>query len=364
MKIRESFIKQILQEDFPADFQNIYEQSCLIQYLDYKMKAVHYHEKARRSLGNIYAVYALLTFYIQPFWENKEAYRTFEGFPFTDLLRFCRNCYGGSKLQNHALNSRVNGEFTNFLKKHCKFNGNSNLIIINHQKYLLHIDHLYVKGHDISKTAVRIIKRYVELLQEKDLSFTRMLNELKKTTQTEDKRKRIQNLLKEKTEARIFEIITYAILKNHYKNIVIYWGYSQTDLQKENLKLFKTGRTNANDGGIDFVMRPLGRFFQVTEVDHYNKYLLDIEKVLHFPITFVIKTHQKKEVVLSDIEKYITQHTGGMEILEKRYRSAFEEIITINELELWLKNLSAKDLDQIIKDIETVFNLEMNIEDQ
>ncbi len=30
---------------------------------------------------------------------------------------------------------------------------------------------------------------------------------------------------------------------------------------KKKLQLYKTGRTNANDGGIDFVMRPIGRFF-------------------------------------------------------------------------------------------------------
>jgi len=36
-------------------------------------------------------------------------------------------------------------------------------------------------------------------------------------------------------------------------------------VEEDNLELYKTGRTNANDGGIDFVMKPLGRFFQVTE---------------------------------------------------------------------------------------------------
>ena len=50
--------------------------------------------------------------------------------------------------------------------------------------------------------------------------------------------------------------------------------------------LYKTGRTNANDGGIDFVMRPLGRFFQVTETVDVNKYFLDIDKIQRFPLTF------------------------------------------------------------------------------
>ena len=48
------------------------------------------------------------------------------------------------------------------------------------------------------------------------------------------------------------------------------------------MKLYKTGRTNANDGGIDFVMKPLGRFFQVTETLDFKKYFLDIDKIETF----------------------------------------------------------------------------------
>ncbi len=101
------------------------------------------------------------------------------------------------------------------------------------------------------------------------------------------KKAKITELLTEDAEARIFEIISYAILKNHYKNIIVYFGYSRDKMEEIPLQLYKTGRTNANDGGIDFVMRPVGRFFQVTEVNNYDKYLLDIDKVIHFPITFI-----------------------------------------------------------------------------
>ncbi|WP_231586052.1 hypothetical protein [Crocosphaera watsonii] len=69
----------------------------------------------------------------------------------------------------------------------------------------------------------------------------------------------------------------------------IFWGYSLEELTEDNLILYKTGRTNANDGGIDFVMKPLGRFFQVTETIDVNKYFLDIDKVQKYPITFVSK---------------------------------------------------------------------------
>ena len=45
------------------------------------------------------------------------------------------------------------------------------------------------------------------------------------------------------------------------------------------MELYKTGRVGANDGGIDFVLRPHGRFFQATEVLDFGKYFLDIDKI-------------------------------------------------------------------------------------
>lgn len=179
-----------------------------------------------------------------------------------------------------------------------------------------------------------------------------------------EKRKNIDALLTEDAEARIFEIISYAILKNHYKNTTIYLGDSPETVKKENLQLFKTGRTNANDGGIDFVMRPLGRFFQVTEVNSYDKYLLDIDKVMHFPVTFVIKTVESKESVYRKLKSYINNRSGGMRVIRERYEKAIEEIITINELLKWISDLSDDDIDNIIRDIDVYYKLEMNIYDK
>ncbi len=250
------------------------------------------------------------------------------------LFHFYRGLYGGSKLQNHALNSRVNGEFRN------KFDSLGNdLIIINNGKYLIHIDYLCVDGHDISNVCCKIIEKYIELLVEK-----------------------INELLTENAEARIFEIISYAILKNHYKNAAVYFGYTRDTVEEMQLQLFKTGRTNANDGGIDFVMRPVGRFFQVTEVNDYDKYLLDIDKVMHFPVTFVIKTKAQKEFVWAELKKHIASKTSGMAVLEERYERAIEEIITINELRAWTKELDNDDIDGIIRDIDVYYKLEMNLD--
>lgn len=297
MKITESFIADILKKEYPADYQQIYDSSPMLQYLDKKMKAVHGNSKTRRSLANIYAIYSILYFYQNDFYEKQDEYRQFDGYDYIHLLNFYRGLYGGKKLQNHALNSRVNGEFHNKIKE-----ATNDLIIVNNGKYLIHIDYIYVKGYDISKISCHIIERYIELLIAKDHALTRILEDLKNMTDYAQKKVTISALLAENAEARIFEIISYAILKNHYKNTKVYFGYTKETITEVELELYKTGRTNANDGGIDFVMRPVGRFFQVTEVNNYDKYLLDIDKVMHFPISFVIKTKQQKNDVLADLE--------------------------------------------------------------
>ena len=358
MIIIEPFVKEILESEFPENYEDIYDKSLLIQYLDKKMKAVHGNSKTRRSLANIYAIYSILHFYAENYYSQPDEYRKFAGFDYMLLFNFYRSLYGGKKLQNHALNSRVNGEFKN------KFRSiRNNLIIINNGKYLIHIDYLYIENIDISKVCCKIIEKYMELIIQKDYELIEILHNLQNEKNYSKKRDTIKTLLSEDAEARIFEIISYAILKNHYKNIKVYFGYSEDSIKEICLELFKTGRTNANDGGIDFVMRPVGRFFQVTEVNNYDKYLLDIDKVLHFPITFVIKTHQTKENVLQQLQTYIDERANGMVVIEESYNKAIEEIITINELQKWIAELNDSDIDQIIRDIDIYYQLEMNMND-
>ena len=357
MRITEEFVKNILQAEHPQNYQQIYDSSLLLQYLDKKMKAVHGNSKTRRSLANIYAIYSILHFYQADFYNQPDRYRNFGGYDYMKLFNHYRSLYGGSKLQNHALNSRVNGEFKN------KFPTITNdLIIIDNGKYLLHIDYLYVGQTDISKTAVKVIEKYIDLLIAKDHALIQILQEMQELTDYTEKKNQITALLNEDAEARIFEIISYAILRNHYKNIKVYFGYTLDTIREEELQLFKTGRTNANDGGIDFVMRPVGRFFQVTEVSSYDKYLLDIDKVMHFPISFVIKTNNSKPVVLRELEAYIEERANGMRVIRERYEKAIEEVITINELKEWTSELGDSDIDDIIRDMDIYYRLEMHMD--
>lgn len=355
------FIKQILTEELEDytenDLKSFFDKSPLLQYLDLKTGAIYGNSKTRRSLGNVYSIYAILEYYTEDYYNKPEEYKEFEGYEFTKLFSFYRGLYGGSKLQNHGLNSRVNGEFKNKIVSDT----DNDLIFINNGKYGLHIEYLYVDGIDIGKIAKRIIDEYVSLLMLKDNKLINDIEDLIKMDTISEKKSKINEFLEEDAEARIFEIISYAILKHHYKGIELYIGYSLDDLKKEYLTLYKTGRTNANDGGIDFVMRPLGRFFQVTEVENYDKYLLDIDKVLHFPITFIIKTTSSKEKVMEEVHNYIELKSKGMKVIKERYIAAFEEVITINELKNWLMELDNDSINDLLRDIDLYYKLEMNL---
>ena len=74
MQITEKFVADILKEEYKMEFQKIYDNSYLLQYLDKKMKAVHGNSKTRRSLANIYAIYSILHFYQLDFYANKSEF--------------------------------------------------------------------------------------------------------------------------------------------------------------------------------------------------------------------------------------------------------------------------------------------------
>ena len=240
---------------------------------------------------------------------------------------------------------------------------NKDLYIINGIKYLIHIDYIYIGEVDTSKAIIEIIEKYVYLLKTKDFKLRNDLLQLLELEEIKDKKYRIETLLDEKSEARIFEIIAYAILKNHYKNQYVYIGDEKENVEKHFLNLYKTGRTNANDGGIDFVMKPLGRFFQVTEVNNYSKYLLDIDKVMRFPISFVVKSNLSKTEIEKQLIDFVEKKSGGMQVIKDNYSNSIEEIITINELKSWLYELNNENVDELINDIDTYYRLELNIEE-
>lgn len=172
----------------------------------------------------------------------------------------------------------------------------------------------------------------------------------------------IKGLLQPNVDARVFEIVSYALLKEYYADQQIYWGWSPDELTANYLVLYKTGRTNANDGGIDFVMKPLGRFFQVTETVDAGKYFLDIDKVQRYPITFVVKSEDPVEQIIARIEEQAAARYPVQAVV-KRYMECVEEVINIPELmKRYNAVLHSGRGDNVIKEIVLQSRVEFNVQ--
>ena len=172
----------------------------------------------------------------------------------------------------------------------------------------------------------------------------------------------IKGLFRPNVDARVFEIASFAVLKQYYSNQRIYWGWSPEELIEESLVLYKTGRTNANDGGIDFVMKPLGRFFQVTETVDAGKYFLDIDKVQRYPITFVVKTNESGEEILQKIALQAKAKYQITAIVEK-YIESVEEVVNIPKLvKIFEQVLEAGKGANVIEEIVLQSRVEFNVE--
>lgn len=172
----------------------------------------------------------------------------------------------------------------------------------------------------------------------------------------------ILGLLAPNVDARIFEIVSYAILKFFYHDQTVYFGFELDSIQEEPLKLYKTGRTNANDGGIDFVMRPLGRFFQVTETLDVRKYMLDIDKLEHYPVSFVIKSAESIDTLRQKLRESAERRYAVRAIVE-RFMDSVEEIINLGVLQQRFKQSTAQGylrntLDEVIVQSKVEFNYE------
>lgn len=258
-------IKELLRKEYGESGLEIFEQSLLIQYINEKTKSVNKGSKSRPSFANLYAIYVIIEDYIEHGFDKNKKYKNYEGAQFSKLFNRQRELPFGSKLQNHALNNRMNAEFQKYfpiseitpILRNLETNRywiNENLLVVQSRN----------KKYNIAKVIISIIDEYIKAKQD---SFKRFIEQCEKLQNIDNNDEEgiyyfIEEILAPNVDARLFEIVSYAILKYYYKGKSIIWGYSFEQLNEESLKLYKTGRTNANDGGIDFVMRPLGRFFK------------------------------------------------------------------------------------------------------
>ena len=358
-------IKSILKKNFGKNAETVFEKSLLVQYLNEKTRSANRGSKARGSFANLYAIYVIIEDYIAKKYDKKGNYSVYEGALFSNLFARQRELPFGGKLQNHALNNRMNSEFQKYFPNTEYIpilrNLETNRYWINENLLKITIGK---KPYNLATTIIDIVDEYIQTKQDAFLRFVKSCEELQKIgTETPEKVEEfILDLLAPNVDARLFEIVSYSILKYYYHDQQIYWGFEIDKLNKENLQLYKTGRTNANDGGIDFVMKPLGRFFQVTETLDFKKYFLDIDKIQKFPISFIIKSVEPTKEILQKIKENASKTYSITAIVEK-YMSCVEEVINIHTLDFRFKETVkqgylSKVLDEIILQSKVEFNYE------
>ena len=375
--MRHSFtekIEAILNTHFGKDSSQIFQNSKLIKYLNLKTKSADKGSKSRGSFGNLYAIYVLVEDYINNEFHETGDYSKYEGAKYTDLFQRQRELPFGAKLQNHALNQRMNQEFKKFFPT-CSFI--PIIRVVETKRYWINNNLLNINANgkifNIAEAIIDIVEAYAKAKTSAFENFIETCEQLKtiENEASEKIKEFILSLLEPNVDARIFEIVSYSILKYDYFQKIVYWGYGVIpdkegvvkELFRENLVLYKTGRTNANDGGIDFVMKPIGRFFQVTETTDVKKYFLDIDKLKKFPVTFVVKSIETEEKLRESIKEGAIEQYSVNAVVEK-YMACVEEIINIDKLIESLNKIEKKgELGKVLIEIITQSKLEFNYED-
>ncbi len=361
-------IKTILKKHFGSDAEDIFKHSPLIQYLNRKTKSASKGSKARGSFANIYAIFVLVEDYISHNFHKAGDYTAYEGAIYNKLFQRQRELPFGSNLQNHALNNRLNSEFENLFPT-LDYAPISR--VAESERYWFNQNLLKIKigksNFDLAESVIEIINDYIKAKMESFDRFIITCQELQTLSPKEHNKVEefILGQLAPNVDARLFEIISYSILRYFYHDQKIYWGFELKleSLKQENLTLYKTGRTNANDGGIDFVMKPLGRFFQVTETLDFKKYFLDIHKLEKYPITFVIKSVESNDDLLKKIEENALKIYTS-KIIVSKYMNCIEEIINIPTLNSRFNEAVKQGyLNKILDEIITQSKVEYNYDD-
>ena len=363
----EAYIMQYLADKYGDCSEELYSLSYILQYLVNKTKSTNRGAKARGSFANLYAIYVIVEDYLKHGFDKNGNYAQYDGAQFSALFKRQREMPFGAKLQNHALNSRMNDEFFKFFPtQRGVYPIMRNLET---QRYWFNENYLKVKigskTINIAQDIIKIIDAYIAAKQDSFKQFIEQCQQLQtiEAKEPEMVKSFILSLLAPNVDARLFEIVSYAILKFFYKGQHIYWGYTMEEIRQEYLHLYKTGRTNANDGGIDFVMKPLGRFFQVTETLDFKKYFLDIEKIEKYPISFVIKTDESEDALMAKLKSDAVK-TYVVEKVVNDYLACIEEIINIPKLKDCLEKLEGEGkVSDVLKEIILQSKVEFNYEE-
>lgn len=358
-------IRGTLSKHFGEVAEDLFEKSPLLQYINLKTVSATRGSKARSSFANLYAIYVLAEDYVHQGFDKKGDYSKYEGAQFSRLFKRQRELPFGRKLQNHALNHRLNEEFRKFFPQ---VDAQPILRIVETKRYWINekliVPSLGRKSFNLALPIIEIIDAYSKMKQASFEGFIQTCLKLRKVSKKKggEVEDFVLGLLAPNVDARIFEIVSYAILKYFYHDQIVYFGFQLDELEKSPLVLYKTGRTNANDGGIDFVMKPLGRFFQVTETLDVRKYFLDIDKIERYPITFVIKSTDSIDDLLKKLKEGAERQYSIKAIVDK-YMACIEEVVNIPTLQERFRNSVAQGyssamMEEIVCQSKVEFNYE------
>ena len=236
----------------------------------------------------------------------------------------------GAKLQNHPLDNRLNDE----VKR--QYDVSDSMLPVQPANlgegkkarkisFKLLVEY-NMNPNNSARFIVDAIDSYITIIDDNQTAY---LNEIEAANTDAEITQVIAEAFEYNSDARLFEIISFGLLHLYFAKTSVRFCIDEKE-RLEQLILYRTGRTNANDGGIDFVLQPLGKFFQVTETLDFRKYFLDFEKVNRFPINFVIKTDLTAKKVRAEIEENALQQYDAQQVEE--YMKLFDEIYTLNEL--------------------------------
>ena len=231
-----SRIREILQKHFRDSAEDVFQQSPLLQYLNIKTRSATRGAKARSSFANIYAVYVLVEDYVKREFHKSGKYLRYEGARFSDLFKRQRELPFGRKLQNHALNHRMNEEFKKFFSQVSYV---PILRDVDKNRYWINENLLKVRvgktTHNLAEAIIEITDEYMVVKRQAFDRFIKTCERLKSLPRSdkEEAEKFILGLLAPNVDARIFEIVSYAILKSFYHDQKVYFGFDLDSIKPE-----------------------------------------------------------------------------------------------------------------------------------
>lgn len=351
------FIKNIIIKNHGDENYDKIASNNLIKFINDKTNSYNKSSKARSNFGTLFAIYVVIDDYIENEYTSIDKdYNMYEGANFSKLFEKMRALPFGKKLQNHALNNRANSEFIKKYKDSGDIIKRDQVL----QKYWINENLLLVEDINIAKTIIEIINKYIELKKDNLSQFIIECKNLKKYESIDEIIEFIKEHMSPNADARRFEIISFAILKNYLEEFSIWYGVNVDDIKETSLTLYKTGRTNANDGGIDFILLPTGKIYQVTETIDFTKYFLDIDKLNKFPISFVVKIDEESQIVYKKIKRSAQNKYADKRIIDK-YMDCINEIITIKDLKKYIDVIYKNNkIIEVINDIIVESEVEYN----